>query len=365
MKRNSSFKKTKELVLFLNVILVSTMLTSCGIYRGNVLKFYPGSPLPNDQIALLIPTSSVGIEKINGRGYNKRFSIVTPYTNGAVELIPGHYIISTILSTGYVHSVEAVNIELDAKPGHVYEVYSVLGYSSKTWSPMIRDVTDQKDAKYAKWVKSFMDIRQEYPSSPTLLLLENFDNNERGWTVHDSSDHISYLSGGEYIIEGKNDNSHVEEIRFPLDTLKNFDIELVSVWKSGVNDYPYGLVIGSDENNLYYFYTTGNGCAIAFEILEGKTFMITDWQCNTSVKGNGTTANRQTIEVRDQRLSYYVNSEYIGTVLSITNLNKLTLSSSRMKFMVVGVIVTGKQKVAFDQLKISNLRVPSSGGLSP
>lgn len=153
-----------------------------------------------------------------------------------------------------------------------------------------------------------------------------------------------HLSGGEYIIEPNDNKCHWSTIKFPTPVPINFDIELVSTWKSGVENGTHGLLLANDSNNFCQFTVSGNGYSCIFVGVDGKYIepQPVGWKPNTANKGNGTIANRHKVEVRGNVLNYYVNDKYIGRVN-----NKINFKNG-----FIGVFVCDKQKVAFDDLKI-------------
>ncbi|MEW6419252.1 MAG: hypothetical protein AB1480_14250 [Nitrospirota bacterium] len=147
-----------------------------------------------------------------------------------------------------------------------------------------------------------------------------------------------------YVIESKDDKCHRSSTRPDFSMPVNFDVEIESTWQTGVHNYPYGLELGSDVNNFYFFGVSGDGYPIVWLYInnEYQKPTLIDWMTNTAFKGDGKTTNRHKVEVRGDILKYYVNDKYIGTISNRLN----------MKNIVVGVSVCDRQKVAFDNLKI-------------
>ncbi len=169
--------------------------------------------------------------------------------------------------------------------------------------------------------------------------------NKRGWkSPGNYTGREVFIGGGEYVIEPHDNRCYWSTIKFPTPVPINFDIELVSTWKSGVDKNPYGLLLGNDSNNYCQFVVSGNGYSGIFVVVDGKYKepQPVGWKPNTANKGNGTVANRHKVEVRGNVLNYYVNDKYIGRVN-----NKINFKNG-----FIGVFVCDKQKVAFDDLKI-------------
>jgi hypothetical protein len=175
----------------------------------------------------------------------------------------------------------------------------------------------------------------------------SFKRNKRAWK--DSvwelfSGGTYHLSGGEYIIEPNDKKCLWSTIKFPTPVPLNFDIELVSTWKSGIESGAHGLLLGEDSNHFCQFAVSGNGYSGIFAGVDGKYKepQPVGWKPDTANQGNGTAANRHKVEVRGNVLNYYVNDNYIGSVN-----NKINFING-----IIGVFVCDKQKVAFDDLII-------------
>ena len=67
------------------------------------------------------------------------------------------------------------------------------------------------------------------------------------------------------------------------------------------------------------------------------------WKPGSARVGEGFSSNRIRIEVRGEKISYYVNDKHIGDILNSIILDK----------WAVGVMVQGKQEVAFDDLVLT------------
>jgi tetratricopeptide (TPR) repeat protein len=176
------------------------------------------------------------------------------------------------------------------------------------------------------------------------LLAEEFDDAKLGWKVWTNGEfYDAVFEGGSYVVRTKNEKCSLEVISPPFDAPQDFDLELRSVWRSGVENTAYGVVLGIDRDRNYHFAVSGNGQSVVWDS-DANARDPAGWRAGTALVGDGTTANRQTVEVRGKRLLYLVNGHPIVAFES-----RYALSGRQW---VVGVRVCKQETVAFDQLRI-------------
>ena len=325
------------------ILLMAILLVSCaGLLRYDVQKFYAGPPLPREQIAILITSENVRISRINAAS-GGLINLVT--ISSLMELLPGRYLIEvnyddtgTYLRT---YSSAPVKMEVDVKPGRIYEMHAIKPERG-TWYPDMRDVTGQKWFEEVALASRARRWERERSSNSKIAFLESFDRGDRGWTVHESRDVDAHFSSGLYILKTKNDRCVTEIVPIPISLPENFEIELKSSWNAGLDNIPYGLVIGSGSEDSCRFHISKNGCASASAVIDGTIVSRMDWTCGGAAVKYGADI-RQTVEARGRFFRYYVNGELAGS---------LFLYPERMELKVIGVTVCGPQKVSFDELKI-------------
>jgi len=325
------------------ILLMTVLLASCAASpRYDVQKFYAGPPLPKEEISILIISENVRISRINAASSG---IVQLVSESSLMELLPGRYAVEAscddIGTNLRTYSSAPVRMEMDVKPGRIYEVYAIKPERG-TWYPAIRDVTGQKWFEEAALANRARRWEREHPLKSMISFLENFDRSDRGWSVHESRDYDAYFSSGGYIIKTKHDGCSTEVIQIPLRLPENFDVELKSAWSAGLDNIPYGLVIGSSKEDSCRFHISKNGCANASAVIDGKIISKTNWACGSAAVKSGTDVI-QTVEARGRFFRYYVNGELAGT---------LFLYPERMELRVIGVTVCGPQKVSFDELKI-------------
>ncbi len=177
----------------------------------------------------------------------------------------------------------------------------------------------------------------------TALLVEEFDDTKLGWKVWPNGEsYDAVFEKGSYVINTKNDKCSLEEIHPPFDVPSSFDVELRSTWQSGVKNKAYGLALGVDRDRYYHFAISGNGQSTAIDSDKNAPDPC-GWQMNSAIP-DGSAANRQTVQVRGNRILYLVNGHPI-----VAFQNRHQLSG---RDWVIAVRVCGAEKVAFDQLRI-------------
>jgi hypothetical protein len=180
-----------------------------------------------------------------------------------------------------------------------------------------------------------------------VLFKESFGDNANGWAIwKPGTNYDAYLENGEYVIEPKTPSNAPEVLPMAFPRPENFDVEVSAIWKSGVTDHRYGLVLGIDADTYYTFGTSGNGQAVVGINKAGAGDGLPDpigWKPNTAREGDGVSFNKLKIEVRDNRIAYYVNDRYIG---------EITNAIIRDQW-AIGVMVQDEQKVAFDDLVLT------------
>ena len=177
-----------------------------------------------------------------------------------------------------------------------------------------------------------------------LVFIEDFKNNIHRWPTNIKRRHsTARINRGTLTMQSKNNACHREVIRPSFEMPGNFDIELVSRWKEGVDDRGYGLALGRDRRNGYGFHVSADGSSNVGLFKKKKhQHDLVAWKSGTATRGDGKSMNRQKVAVRGDRLTYYVNGAIVGEMVKDMDIEE----------WAVGVTVCGKQEVAFDQLTI-------------
>lgn len=129
----------------------------------------------------------------------------------------------------------------------------------------------------------------------------------------------------------------------------SFTIEWESKWVEGVNHLPYGLLLGTNPQNAYYFAVSGNEKSAVF--LKRNDIWLNrpcDWKNGTAKAGDGVTSNHHKVEFSGNRITYSVNDKNIAEFD-----NSLAFDS-----FVVGLFVAGKESIVFDDIIIEQKTTP-------
>lgn len=218
-----------------------------------------------------------------------------------------------------------------------------------------QDSMDIKDAKrdfQIRYPQLYGQYHKNFSLAHFYHFYEGFNsNNKRGWPVGggEFTDSEAYFnqSNNEYTVISRTRNgSNNFSIKLPEKLPVNYDIILDSLWEKGDTDYGYGLLIGSEWKTSYRFLIYQNGGTLAALVINGKvvnpTIGYKKVPVVTKALGNGKASNRQTIKVRGDQYSYFLNDTLVGTFRDAENFNNL----------VIGVSVEGRQHIVLDTLKI-------------
>lgn len=177
-----------------------------------------------------------------------------------------------------------------------------------------------------------------------LVFIEDFKNNIHRWPTNiKRKNSTARITRGTLTMQSKNNACHREMIRPSFELPDNFDVELVSRWKEGVDDRGYGLALGRDRRNAYGFHVSADGSSNVGLFKKNKhQHDPVEWKSSTATRGGGKSINRQKVAVRGDRLIYYVNGTLVGETVKDIDAGE----------WAVGVTVCGKQEVSFDQLTI-------------
>lgn len=151
-----------------------------------------------------------------------------------------------------------------------------------------------------------------------------------------------FIDEDKYIIENKDVNNVWCSIKPQIKWPKDYNIILGTKWESGVNNYGFGLIFGTNKKDFHSFLISANGYAVSELVVNNAPSSHFDWVKNYSIKEDRS-INYLKIEVRGNDIAYYVNNSYIGNIKNNLNLED----------PIVGVIVSNIQKVGFRYLKIT------------
>ncbi|GAB6097383.1 hypothetical protein JCM14469_36370 [Desulfatiferula olefinivorans] len=193
----------------------------------------------------------------------------------------------------------------------------------------------------------FDDLTVTVPAGGRRTLFhEAFSIDESRWKLWpDGEFYNTALSDGVYLMETKNTLNSVEFADLPLDLPDSFDVRVTTTWKKGVNNYAYGLALGTDPPNRYNFGISANGWSYVSAHANNQTVDPEPmaWTFGHVTPGNGETRNDLLVRVRGSRCDFFVNDTRVGQVF-------LPLPHHALR---VGLFVENRQQVAFDDLDVT------------
>jgi Flp pilus assembly protein TadD len=185
-------------------------------------------------------------------------------------------------------------------------------------------------------------MRQREQAS--VVMDEEFDDAHRGWKLWpQGTNYDTTVENGSYVMETKNDKCSLEVIHPGFELPESFDVQVRSVWKSGVNSSAYGPVLGLDRDHQYQFAVSGNGQSVVIDS-EPSAPDPCGWQVDSAAVGDGEAANWQVVQVRGRRVQYLVNGR---PIVAFESRYRPTGTE-----WIIGVRVCRQQRVAFDRLRI-------------
>jgi hypothetical protein len=297
-----------------------------------------------DDRAYGIAIGSEGPNRYNFGVSGNGWSFVSGYKdNEVIDPAPMPWKSGTaLIGDGYKQNI----LKIKAK-GTVYDFYVNDLYVGTVTIPMSHDrlkigfFVENKQQVY------FDDLKvTTQGGSGRVIFSDSFYGNDNSWAMWPSGEYyINAIEGGVYMMETKN-NLNSAEFPGKFTALpQNFDIEVTTTWKKGVDNYAYGLTMGTDPQNRFNFGLSGNGWSYVSGYNNNQVIepFPMPWTASTCLIGNGTTQNVIRVQVRGTRCEYYINNLYVGQVT-------ISLPRDRMRF---GFFVENMQRVHFDDLKVT------------
>jgi hypothetical protein len=165
------------------------------------------------------------------------------------------------------------------------------------------------------------------------------------WASYDGKNFTVWRGGGLWL-EGseKDKNKHgYTSGKNMMNLPKNMNIESSMRWVDGVKDAFYGMRIGIDAKNAYYFGVSASGSPVVWIIKNGE------YQQNPAVKKPGlfyASKEKQDvfrIEIANDQIAFRINNEPIGAFKGALDISKA----------YIGYFVSGSQKVHVDAIQIT------------
>ena len=197
-------------------------------------------------------------------------------------------------------------------------------------------------------ISTFLLITQLlFSQTKSLPFFDGFDNNKNNWIEGNNTTRHLYVTNGSYHFEYKKSKGGWESYKsVNISTSKDFKIETLSIKKSGVLNYGYGLIFGGDANgNIYIFNITGNGYYRIAKNENGSFTNLVKWTKSSAIK-QGTTGKYNVLRI-----------EKIGEKIYF-KINNITVSSLDFEPFFgkrIGFIVYRKQHIQFNYISVGYL----------
>lgn len=154
--------------------------------------------------------------------------------------------------------------------------------------------------------------REKIVKEPKIIIDEKFNDNSNNWSTS-KYDEITYsVYGGKYHVDKKSSNTaHCTWLTKTLTTTGDYSITVDMNKISGVDNWGYGLMFGSNKaSNSYRFEVSGNGQYIFGKVQDGKWITIVSWTTSGDInQGNATNTLR--VSKTGSNLYFYVNGKYL------------------------------------------------------
>ncbi len=176
-----------------------------------------------------------------------------------------------------------------------------------------------------------------------VVFVEEFDSNTNSWSFSNVEGSGQYPEEHQFVFNVQKEGDKIEYIDHAIALPEHYSIEIDAKKLSGNVD-SYGLYIGTNANNFGYFFLKSNGDVRYGFSIGGKWQDNPDWATNTAVIVGENSVNKLKVVVKGNEFQYFIN----GTLIAKGNMFGL-------KATQYSVAVAGKQIVAFDNLKITDL----------
>lgn len=189
-------------------------------------------------------------------------------------------------------------------------------------------------------------------SSKIETISENFDNNDRKWTMGDYKDASYEIKDGYYQVTCKKEKGYAGNVKyFYVNPKRPFSIETAVQEISGDQTSGQGLVWGFyNSKNYYRFIVTSDGQFNIAKYKKGKFKHIVKWQKHEAVKKGYNVTNRLRIFGSARQVRFYVNGKVVHT-MSGGDFKKNPFFDNYF-----GVIVYNKRVAKFDYLRIRRMK---------
>lgn len=183
-------------------------------------------------------------------------------------------------------------------------------------------------------------------NNSNVVLAEDFNNNTNNWTDSENENYRFKIENGTFRLNHKrNTSGYITSIDKYINNSKNFEIETKIKKVNGVNNYPFGLLWGGNNENDFRFYISSSGYYTLVRIVDNKEQVIKKWTKSTTINKNNGDSNILKIKKEGNSYSFYINNTYVDK----TDFENFYGNQ-------IGFVVYNRQEISVDYLKVNYLK---------
>jgi hypothetical protein len=279
---------------------------------------------------------SLYLGSTNSSSYNS--STTTSYTQYFYQE-KGFKLKSNTFNVLGVIKLEILNIE-GQFPNYVFTSNSVLDNSEAAVNKLLADFT----VTYHDTVG--LDKIETFVVSPYSIYVEDFilDNyfGNKNWNNYQSEAIDYFVYNDKYVLKKKieDDSYHYMKCNRTFNLISDFDLTWECSLVNGNTEETYGLMLGSNPENCYFFYLNGSGTSGIAQLKKNN------WQENPTPHSEKIDENDM-YNIRQHRLvgnvdkiKYYIDGNLIGE----------TGSGFKAGEQMLAFFISGKSTIEFDNL---------------
>lgn len=186
-----------------------------------------------------------------------------------------------------------------------------------------------------------------YAFAQKIILKEEFTANTNQWLTQENPKDSIIIADGKYVMAGLDESTRLSVIPVRIANAKSYSISVLAEHLSGADNYAYGVYLSNKKgNNSYCFVISSRGYYKFYGHDRERYKQFADWTEHAAIKKGNNEVNKLTLTRENTNWKLYINEKLIGTIpISIS-----------IRDPLVGFIRSNKQKVAFDDLVITEVQ---------
>jgi hypothetical protein len=145
-----------------------------------------------------------------------------------------------------------------------------------------------------------------------VVLFENLVRQSTAWPEEVTEDHLLKKNEDEYIIERRaGENYTIPSILAELNEKDNWSIECDTDWKSGIDNFSYGIVFGREKGSYYFFGIAANGNYMYGKYNDWEFTPCIDWKEAPGI--NKWSGNHLQVKKIADQLTFYINGKLVDS----------------------------------------------------